>query len=648
MPGIVGLITRMPPQSAAEQLLSMLASLRHEPFYSVGTWIDESCGIYAGWVIQKNSFCDELPLRNEPGDLVLLFSGEEFPDPELRNRLKQGGHCFDSSGCSYLVHLAEEDGSFPSGLNGRFHGLLANRRDKTVTLFNDRYAMRRLYYHDAREAFYFACEAKAILSVRPELRRLDPVGLGEYIACGAVLESRTLFQGVSVLPPGSAWRFRGGSLEQRRNYFEPRQWEQQGELDLESYYRQLQQVFACNLPRYFTGRQKIAMSLTGGIDTRMIMAVRRPAPDSLPCYTFGSMFRENQDVRVSRRIAQTCGQSHKVITADGEFLSRFAHYAERAVYLSDGCVDVSRSPDLYLNQRAREIAPVRMTGNYGGEILRQVRSFKVEKPPADLFNPEVLRSIERAKQIYSEIEHGHPVSFAVFQQARYSQYGILALEETQLSMRSPFLDNDFVATIFRSPKWALANNDVSLRLIADASSELSRVRTDRGIGGSRHRLTALPSRAALEFLFKAEYAYDMGMPQWLARVNHALKPLHLEYAFLGRHKPFHFRIWYRDALAGYIQEMLLDKRSLSRPYVERKQLEHVVMSHIRGRENHTNELHKILALELLCRVLLENREFGSAEEMQVCLAALNQKSSLAARQSAASQAFNFQVTGRLT
>ena len=41
-------------------------------------------------------------------------------------------------------------------------------------------------------------------------------------------------------------------------------------------------------------------------------------------------------------------------------------------------------------------------------------------------------------------------------------------------------------------------------------------------------------------------------------------------SFLGRHKTFHFRVWYRDALAGYVQEMLLDPRSLSRSYIERK------------------------------------------------------------------------------
>ena len=43
------------------------------------------------------------------------------------------------------------------------------------------------------------------------------------------------------------------------------------------------------------------------------------------------------------------------------------------MYLTDGCVDVGRAPDLYLNEKAVEIASVRMTGNYGGEVLREVR-----------------------------------------------------------------------------------------------------------------------------------------------------------------------------------------------------------------------------------------------------------------------------------
>ena len=174
------------------------------------------------------------------------------------------------------------------------------------------------------------------------------------------------------------------------------------------------------------------MSLTGGLDTRMIMAWQKSQPGSLPCYTFGGMLRDCQDVSLARQVARICEQPYEVIRVGEEFLSQFAHYAERAVYLTDGCVDVSRAPDLYLNERAREIAPVRMTGLYGGEVLRRVRAFKPEEPLPGLFVPEFLRYVRQAGETYAGLLSGHPVSFAVFKQAPWYHYGMLALEQTQL------------------------------------------------------------------------------------------------------------------------------------------------------------------------------------------------------------------------
>jgi asparagine synthase (glutamine-hydrolysing) len=605
MPGLVGLITKMPASQAAPRLNKMVSCISHAPFYLTGTWCNGPLGVYVGWTAHEGSFAAQMPVKNERADVVLAFSGEEFPKPGTAKHLKEKGHLVDTDGPSCLVHLYEDDPHFVTNLNGRFHGLLIDIRQKTVLLFNDRYGMHRLYYHEDPDAFYFAAEAKAILAVRPDLRRLDSRSLGEFISCGAVLENRSLFEGIRVLPPSSAWEFESGRIQKRSTYFQPAEWENQEKLDAETYYQELRNTFTQSLSGHFAGKQKIAMSLTGGLDTRMILAGHGPEPGSLPCYTFGSMFRENQDVRVARRVAQICGQSHQVITAGDEFLSKFDDYARRAVYLTDGCVDVGRAPDLYLNEKARQIAPVRMTGNYGGEILRGVVAFKPSEPARDLFCPEFTSCVREAAETYTNISSGHPVSFAVFKQGPWYLHGILALEQTQLSMRSPYLDNEFVRTVFRAPASAVATNQISLRLVADSNQKLLDIPTDRGLGGKRDRISSTTARGALEFLFKAEYAYDMGMPQWLARVDHLLAPFRLHRLFLGRHKPFHFRVWYRDALAGYVREMLLDSLTLSRPYINKRGLESAVQGHLKGDRNYTNEIHKTLSLELLHRLFVD-------------------------------------------
>lgn len=607
MPGIVGLITKRPRESAEAELRRMVETMRHESFYEIGTWIDEARGVYVGWVARQGSFSIGMPLFNEAKNMCLVFAGEEFSAPNIKSQLKDRGHVLASTEADYLVHLCEEDKNFPAKLNGRFQGLIVDSRTGQVKLFNDRYGLHRVYFHEGGDAFYFSSEAKAILAVRPELRTPNYKSIGEFISCGCVLENRTLFQGIEILPPGSAWEFAGGKLSEKDSYFQPAEWEKCERLDPEAYYQELKNVFSRTLPRYFQGSRPVGVSLTGGLDTRMIMAWHKAAPGAMPCYSFGGPFRECEDVILARRIAKICGQPHEVIPVGDDFLSQFERYAERAVYMTDGCVTVSRSCDLYVNERAAKIAPVRMTGNYGSEVLRRLRAFKPVDPLPGLFTGDVEQQIAAARQTYGRLIQTEATSFVAFRQLPWHHFGNLALEETQLTMRSPFIDDDIVRTAFRAPESGVVKSDIfqdsddCVRLIRDGDAALRDIPTDRGLNGG-----SFASRAYLEFTFKAEYAYDYGMPQWLAKIDHLASPLHLERLFLGRHKFVHFRVWYRDQLASYVKGILLDSKSLSRPYVNRAQVEEIVSGHTSGKRNYTSEIHKLLSLELIHRLFFDH------------------------------------------
>jgi asparagine synthase (glutamine-hydrolysing) len=605
MPGIVGLITRAGAERAEPQLQRMVEALRHEAFYESGTWVDARSGIYIGWVAKSSIFPGGRPIESERGDRVLFLSGEEFSSPASAPFYQKNGDGPAANRGSYLIERAEKVDSFPASLNGRFQGLLMDKPAGAALLFNDRYGLHRLYYHQTADALYFAPETKAIQAVCPELRTIDPRGMGELVSNGCVLENRTVFKGIEVLPPSSAWIFRKGVVERKGRYFDPSEWENQGTLELEEYYRQLRDVFSRNIPKYFGGDQPVGVSLTGGLDSRMIMAWLRAPTESVPCFSFGGTYRDCTDVTIARKVARACGQNHQTIPVGEEFLRRFAHYSERTVYLTEGCVDVMHSPDLYINEIARQIAPVRMTGNYGGEVLRSIRAFKPVDPPQGLFAADFTGYLGEAKQTYASLIDVHPLSFSVFRQAPWHHYGLLALEETQLALRSPYVDNDLVRTVFRAPKSTLSNNDISLRLIQDGKPALSKIPTDRGLAGNSGRFLGALRHEYQEFTFKAEYAYDYGMPQWVARIDHSVSGLHLERLFLGRHKFYHFRVWYRDALSKYVQQMLLDPLTLSRPYLDRKTVEAIVRGHVKGDRNHTTAIHKLLTIELLHRLFVD-------------------------------------------
>jgi asparagine synthase (glutamine-hydrolysing) len=606
MPGIVGLITKKPGSSANALLLKMVKAISHETFYNSGTWLDESLGVYVGWTALKGSFSDGMPLRNEHDDIVLVFSGEEYGDPLTRQRLRARAHSARSSESQFLVHLLEEDPKFVENLNGMFHGLIVDRGRGITTIFNDRYGMHRLYYHESEDTFYFATEAKAILKVCPQLRAFDSRSLGEFVALSCVQEDRTIFQGIHLLPAASKWIFRNAQLNCKHTYFDPNEWEEQTLLSAESYYQELRSTLSTRLPRYFSGHQEMGIAMTGGLDTRVILACHPPAPGTLPSYTFGSVFRDSQDVHIGRQVAGVCQQPHRVITVGDDFLGRFPHYAERSVYLTEGTVDVYRASDLYLSEKAREIAPAKIVGTYGSEILRHAVMFKAMEPLEGLFCPDFLAHVHDARTTYSALRRQHPVTFAAFRQSPWYHHGILSLEQSQLTVRSPFMDNEFVRTVYRAPKESEANGDVRLRLIREGSTALGRIRSDRGVGGDGGRLTSAIAHASQEFTFKAEYAYDYGMPQSVSRIDHLFSRLRLERLFLGRHKMLHFRIWYRDQLADYVREILLDPLTLSRPYLKRDILEAVVKGHLGGTRNYTTAIHKLITLELVQRLFFDN------------------------------------------
>ena len=607
--GLAGIISTNLQADNLETARRMVAALSRAPDRRLGAYNKPELGVWCGWLCDKGVFNDCLPIWNERQDICLLFSGECFRLEQGTQDLPKKGPLSDVENLSCLVRLYEKEGiSFIKSINGWFSGILVDLKERKVILFNDRYGLGRLYIHETAGAVFFASEAKSLLAVIPELRRVDARALGEWLTCGCALQNRTLFNGVSLLPGGSVWVFSADGTVAKQKYFDPATWENQSPLSEAEYYERLKELFPRVLKRYFQGRKPIGMSLTGGLDGRMVMAWSPQGPGALPCYTFNGPYRECTDVRIAQRVASACHQSHRVIPVGNEFLSNFSSLAEKTIAITDGAMDVTGAAELYVNQQARQIAPVRLTGNYGSEILRDNVAFRPRQVDDRLFDRSLARQVEVAADTFAEEIGTHRRSFIAFKQVPWHHFARFALERSQLDVRSPFLDNDLVALAFRVPVGTETSLAPALRLIAEGSPGLGGIPTDRGVIYPADRVMNKIHRSWADFLARAEYAFDYGMPQWLARADHLLGPLRLERLFLGRQKFCHFRVWYRDELARYVQEMLLDPKTLNRPYLNRKNVEKVVGQHTSGRGNHTRQIHQLLTLELIQRQLIEQNQ----------------------------------------
>jgi asparagine synthase (glutamine-hydrolysing) len=607
MPGLTGMITARPDEQRRKDLQLMMQSLKHGPLDRTGTYINDDLGVYVGWACHPSSFVDCMPIWNEDRDKCLFFFGEDFQDNDVEEQLKSDGHTFASGNASYLVHLYEQKGSkFFRSLNGFFHGLFIDFSERSVSIFNDRFGMQRLYLSDTRDGLFFSAEAKSLLRVRPELREWNYPGLGQLLTMGCVLGEETLYKGISLLPAASLWRFHKGTCWHKSRYFCPSEWENQSVLSGEAFYGALRETFAGILPRYYRDVENLGVSLTGGLDTRLIMAHAPRSPSATPCYTFGSMYRDGFDVRVARQVAAVCGQNHHTIGIGKQFLDEFPDLARNAAYISDGYIDVaSGSAELFANRHARKLAPIRMTGSHGSEVLRGVSGFRYKLADQDVFDDEIGKYMSLASGVFEETKTGNALTFAAFVEAPRFNYNRISLEQSQLVKRSPFMDNELMALVYRAPAHCVSTDRLCLQLVKDGNPELARINTNRGVGGVSEGLATRFRQTYHEVLKLAEFGYDHGMPQPLSRIDALLRPFQLERVFLGWNGFYHFRKWLRDELSDYVEEILLDPRTLSRPYYRKGAIERIVAGHIHGGLNFGRAINSALSLELAHRTLLE-------------------------------------------
>lgn len=607
MPGINGIICKHKKGDEQEKLNTMLTMMLHESFYTYGTYINEKYGIFIGFSSLPHSFSDCMPIHNETEDVLLFLTGECYIDTTTVNDLKNREHVFDPENASFLVHLYEEQGNdFLINLNGWYNGFIVDLRQSKMILFNDRYGIRRIYYHEDNECFSFSSEAKSLLKAFPHLREISHRSVGEYLTYDCVFDYRTFFPQINLLPPSSLWTFQGGKVE-KKTYFNPQSLEDQPKLSEKLFFEELSQTFVDILPRYLFG-SPLSMSLTGGLDSRMIMACLNPEPGQIPCYTFGGQYRDTFDMRIAPRIAKACNQNHTIFRLEEQqYLRDYPNHVQKSIFITDGLERVDNADAMYFNKLAGNIAPIRITGIYGSQVLKSVSGLKERAPDYQLTASEFRKFLHTARTTYRNICYMHPLSAMLFYEIPLWWNGFIVSQSTQQTVRSPFLDYDFVKTLYRVPSNIRDfGTRFQLNLIKAQNPKLLTIPTNYG-----HMSSPSLMRYLYCFLNIADKIYireeiPFHMTHIIGKLDHLQSPIHADKLIMGFADFRRYRVWFRDQLSDFLHDILTSKKTLERPYWNKKGLIKVVEKHTKGQGTYMREIRKALQIELIHRVLLED------------------------------------------
>ena len=173
-----------------------------------GRWQAPGCRLlHTRLAIQDLSPLGHQPMLSDDGRLALVFNGEIYNAPQLRERLEAQGCSFRSRSDTEVIlqGFAQWGDRIWAELDGIFACAIWDQRPRQLTLARDRFGIKPLYLQQRPGALAFASELSALRAAVAS--RPDPATLPAYALWGAFAGEQTPLQGVSRLPAGAVARW---------------------------------------------------------------------------------------------------------------------------------------------------------------------------------------------------------------------------------------------------------------------------------------------------------------------------------------------------------------------------------------------------------------------------------------------------------
>ena len=383
MCGIAGILNLTSPEPVTEaSLRQMLALIRHRGPDQFGVFLDDGLGLGSARDCIIDLDKGQQPIGNEDGSLWIVFNGEIFNYIELRPDLEARGHKFKTdSDTEVLLHAFEEFGpACLSHCNGQYAFAIWDTRERTLFLARDRLGVRPLFYSRANGALVFGSEVKALLGSGRVRGALDPVVLDQVLTYWSPISPRTMFQGVTELPPGHWLRVRGGQIETgcywRLEFPFDHEPPPRTEVDYREELSQLLGDAACIRLR---ADVPVASYLSGGLDSAVIAAlVRQYAGKRLNTFSIAFTDPEFDERSYQEKMAAHLGTRHEVVEATQADIGRV--FPKVIWHCETPILRTAPAPMYLLAERLCQRGfRVALTGEGADEVLGGYDIFKEDK-----------------------------------------------------------------------------------------------------------------------------------------------------------------------------------------------------------------------------------------------------------------------------
>jgi asparagine synthase (glutamine-hydrolysing) len=554
------------------------------------------------------------PMADAERTVWVVFNGEIYNFQELRQQLEANGHVFQTrSDTEVIVHGYKQWGDdVLNRLNGMFGLAIWDTRRRRLVVARDPFGIKLVYYRVEAGCLYFGSEIRAVLAAADGRPTVNPVALNLFLRYRFTPSPYTILQGVQKLAPGTMLSVEQGRLEVKRWYRYRPQPFHPAKSD-EEVREELGEIYQRAMKRHLISDVPVGLLLSGGVDSALLLALMNLYGKEWPTYTvgYGSSFADDELVDAADT-ARRFGSTHHEVRIDR---STFEDALPGIVSsLEEPIASSSIVPMYFVCKRARRDVKVALTG----------------QGPDELFGGYIRHLGVRYGQTWGKLPTWirTPISSAISALPRNEalKRGIYALDVPERLRRYQhvlsLLPGPAIDGLFRPGLIDSTSGDAILDSWADLAPLMEE--TDE-LGGLQY--LELRSTLADELLM---YSDKLSMVHSLElRVPYLDKEL-VEYAERlpaslkvrsGTRKWVHRRIsermlpqtilkrkkrgfavnvvdsWFGSAVAGRLEEMLLDRDSLMYGYLQPEPVRRLLDAHRSRQDDHHKVLFSLALLE---------------------------------------------------
>jgi asparagine synthase (glutamine-hydrolysing) len=543
------------------------------------------------------------PAADQRNEKQIVFHGELF------------NHQANGRYAQYALDRYARDGRTSlRDLKGIFHFACYDRANRTLCLVSDKFGLQPLYYTLCDDGIIFAGEVKAVMEDRRVSKAPDYHSVADFFHYGQVLGDKTLFNDVKLLPAGAILEF---NLES-------------GKASI-SIYDDLLDLFSHKGQEPYAGKpndavdelirsietnaalpDKIGLSLSGGLDSRGILAGLRDSAKGLATYTLG--LPGCADERLAARMADVAGTVHEFVPLESSYIQNFEAMAQQMIFLSDGMYHPHESTEiLALNYFEKGRFGILLRG-HGGEVAKASLAYPVMVGPEveGMRGPDdilkhlltitnlVRRDIEIEKLFtpdFSMTMHSAPhasltascgraaealsgadtcIYYYIKEHIRRQVVASLDIFRSRIEIRMPYIDADFFRTLLHLPLAFRSSGQIHHLLIKQCMPRLVKIPNSN---------TGAPLDAGPVRLFLTD------------KMNSLLKKMSVR----GYRHYTEFQDWHRRGFKEQTRRILSGKSIRERNLYNLEYLEHIQQMHVSGRRDYGHLLGTIVGLELWFR-----------------------------------------------